>query len=196
MTRSTVILRAAERVQVPWKNGGGTTCVLATHPPSASADAWDWRVSMAEVATPGPFSYFEAVDRTLLLLSGTLDLAIGEGAGGERLQAGDVVRFAGDVPTFGTPVDGWATDLNIMVRRGQWRVAVERFGPSEAPQQLLLFGESSLLFFADGGRMDDADLSAHDGVLLRGGQGEAVHVETRGSLYLVSFLPMDQSASA
>ncbi|MFN9927385.1 MAG: HutD family protein, partial [Phenylobacterium sp.] len=59
------LLRAADRLAVPWKNGGGITRELAVWPPGASFDDFVWRVSMAEVHQDGPFSSFPGVDRIL-----------------------------------------------------------------------------------------------------------------------------------
>lgn len=71
------ILRASEYKTMPWKNGGGVTVEIAIHPPGASVDAFDWRVSMATVAQDGPFSSFPGVDRTLAIIEGNgLALAI------------------------------------------------------------------------------------------------------------------------
>lgn len=76
------ILRASEYKTMPWKNGGGVTVEIAIHPPSASMDAFDWRISMATVAQDGPFSSFPGIDRTLAIIEGNgMALAI---AGDER----------------------------------------------------------------------------------------------------------------
>ena len=57
----------------PWKNGDGVTRTLATDrrvdTTIAAADSdWNWRISVADIETSGPFSTFEQVDRTLILL--------------------------------------------------------------------------------------------------------------------------------
>lgn len=54
------IIRASEYKTMPWKNGGGVTVEIAIHPPGASVNAFDWRISMATVAQDGPFSSFPA----------------------------------------------------------------------------------------------------------------------------------------
>jgi environmental stress-induced protein Ves len=71
-----VILRAAQRAPVPWKNGGGLTREVAVYPPTSDLGSFDWRVSMAEVRGAGPFSLFPGVDRRLAVLEGRLRLAI------------------------------------------------------------------------------------------------------------------------
>src|ERR1700760_358654 len=67
---SLSILRASERKAVPWKNGGGVTHEIAAQPPGADMSSFDWRISSAVGASEGPFSVFEGIDRTLLVLSG------------------------------------------------------------------------------------------------------------------------------
>ena len=56
--------------RMPWKNGGGSTDEIATYPRGAGLDAFDWRVSIAHVASDGPFSRFPGVERTITLLEG------------------------------------------------------------------------------------------------------------------------------
>ncbi len=64
------ILKAENHRRMPWKNGGGVTVEIAIHPQGASVDDFDWRVSMATVASDGPFSVFPGIDRTLSVLEG------------------------------------------------------------------------------------------------------------------------------
>jgi uncharacterized protein len=119
------ILREADRVAVPWKNGGGVTREVAVWPPVAGMDDFLWRVSIAEVLEAGPFSYFDAVDRTLMVLRGHLVLAFTDFE--IDLQPGDdPFAFQGDEPCTGTPFGGPAIDLNVMVRRGRVLASVER----------------------------------------------------------------------
>ena len=75
-----LILRARERVAVPWKNGGGVTRTVAVHPPGSDLKTFDWRVSIAEVRSSGPFSVFSGVERHMAVLSGRLSLSIDGGA--------------------------------------------------------------------------------------------------------------------
>ena len=103
----------------PWKNGGGSTIEIACQPPGAGMDTFDWRVSIATIATAGPFSSFPGVDRTILLLAGA----------GVRLQAAGIDHrldtpfapfvFAGDVALDCAPLGGASTDFNVMTRRGR-----------------------------------------------------------------------------
>ena len=64
------LLRNADHRRMPWKNGGGETVEVIVHPEGASLSDFGWRVSMASVASDGPFSVFPGIDRTLAVLSG------------------------------------------------------------------------------------------------------------------------------
>ena len=64
------ILRAANYKVMPWKNGLGSTTEIAIFPANAKLDDFDWRVSMAQVTSDGPFSSFPGIDRTLLVIDG------------------------------------------------------------------------------------------------------------------------------
>jgi hypothetical protein len=119
------LLRAADRIAAPWKNGGGVTREVALSPPNASMDDFDWRISIAEVRTAGPFSQFDGVDRTLTILQGRLLLRLDDRSV-ELSQDSTPFVFAGDVACDGTPVDGPVTDLNVMVRRGRFTARTER----------------------------------------------------------------------
>lgn len=110
------ILRAADYKTMPWKNGMGSTTEIAISPADAKLDDFDWRVSMAQVASDGPFSSFAAIDRTLLVLEGNgLDLSVTEQPT-MRIDRDTIHSFPGDQPTSATLVDGPIVDLNVMSR--------------------------------------------------------------------------------
>lgn len=125
------IQRAAGRAEMQWKNGGGVTQEVAVSPPGSGFADFNWRISIATVTAGGPFSVFPTTDRELVVLKGTLRLAI-EGRGEVVVQPGSSsVRFAGDVPCIGEPQDAPVTDVNVMTRRGEFSsrttwLAVER----------------------------------------------------------------------
>lgn len=106
---------------MPWKNGGGITHEVAVSPPAAGLADFDWRISMAEVASDGPFSRFEGVDRTLCLMRGAgMILTLPEER--RQLTAGDpMIRFPGEAEVMARLSDGPILDLNIMTRRARLR---------------------------------------------------------------------------
>lgn len=110
----------------PWKNGGGVTREIVCQPPGAGMDAFDWRVSIAHIASNGPFSRFEQVDRVITLLEGAgVHLRSSDGAWEHRLdQAWQPFAFAGEAPVQGDLIAGDCHDFNVMVRRGRCRAQV------------------------------------------------------------------------
>jgi environmental stress-induced protein Ves len=126
------VLRSDEYVRMPWKNGGGETSEVAVSPSHASLDTLDWRISLASVATDGPFSKFRGVVRTLCVLEGA---GIRLYVGGEQtqllLESSDPYTFDGEIDTTATLVAGPIVDLNVMSRRSGFRHTVKRCERSE-----------------------------------------------------------------
>jgi hypothetical protein len=160
------ILRWRDRVATPWKNGGGTTAQIATHPPGAALNDFDWRVSVADVREGGPFSRFDGIDRKLALLKGALSLTI-EGRGTIALTPeSPPLEFSGDMKTEAVLMSDAAQDLNVMTRRG---VAIstmtrEKSGgalTAEAPVCFAYFLSNAII---SGGR-DEFVLEAGDAVM-------------------------------
>ncbi|HVZ92059.1 MAG TPA: HutD family protein [Rhizomicrobium sp.] len=119
------LLPAAGRRAVPWKNGGGLTLPVATDPAEAGFDDFHWRVSIAEIGKPGPFSRFEGVDRALVVLAGRLRLIFDDRTvvlGPESEPA----LFPGEAHCVGAPLGGHSKDLNVMTRRGRASARLDR----------------------------------------------------------------------
>ncbi|WP_215905711.1 HutD family protein [Thalassospira sp. TSL5-1] len=114
------ILRASDYRRMPWKNGGGETVEIAVYPANAGLDDFAWRISMAKVASDGPFSSFPGIDRTLSILEGAgMTLVIGDQAPVTLTHDTPPYPFAADIPTSAMLVDGPITDLNVMTRRNR-----------------------------------------------------------------------------
>ena len=107
---------------VAWKNGGGSTRELACWPPGAGMDSFAWRVSVATIARPGPFSAFPGVDRQIMLLEGDgVQLQAGAGQWQHALtQRWAPFAFSGKEPVDCRMLGGVSTDFNLMLRRGEW----------------------------------------------------------------------------
>jgi environmental stress-induced protein Ves len=121
-----VILRAADRVAVPWKNGGGLTREVAVHPPGSTLANFAWRVSLAEVRTGGPFSTFTGIDRQMAVLSGRLELSIADREPLTLCADSDPVAFAGELPVSSEPLQSPVLDLNVMTRRAAFAARLRR----------------------------------------------------------------------
>ncbi len=113
------VIRQTSFTAVPWKNGGGVTHEAIRVPPSG--DPFQWRVSIAEIGTSGPFSDFAGYHRFMVLLRGAgvvLRFSAPRGAGPEARDlrvVGDLVEFDGALATHCDLVDGACVDLNLMV---------------------------------------------------------------------------------
>jgi environmental stress-induced protein Ves len=120
------IVRAADYRRMPWKNGGGSTTEVAIFPADATLDTFDWRISMAHVAMPGPFSRFPGIDRTLAVIEGRGIWLTVDGVTVKLEQASPPYFFRGDIDASATLIDGPIDDLNIMSRRTRYRHRMTR----------------------------------------------------------------------
>ncbi|WP_448953460.1 HutD/Ves family protein [Labrys neptuniae] len=121
------LIRFADLTPKPWKNGGGTTTEIAVSPEGAGFDDFDWRLSVAEVASDGPFSVFPEIDRTLTLIEGNgLTMAIAGREAVTLTTTAAPLAFPGDVPVSASLVDGPIRDFNVMSRRGRFSHEVQR----------------------------------------------------------------------
>jgi uncharacterized protein len=121
------IIRAADYRRMRWKNGGGETIEIVVSPPDSSLDDFHWRVSMAHVASAGPFSHFAGVDRTLAVIAGD-GIALALGGRGEVQLTHETPPhvFPGDLPVDARLLGGPIDDLNVMSRRGRYRHLLSR----------------------------------------------------------------------
>jgi environmental stress-induced protein Ves len=160
------VIRARDCRVMPWKNGGGSTTEVATGPAGASLDAFDWRVSMADVATDGPFSHFAGIDRTLAVIRGSgLLLSIGDEAPVTVTIESEPIAFEGDAPTSARLVAGEITDLNVMTRRGRYSSQMTRlrrpvacdFGGNDIAVLVSLNGDTTIVSDRDRQILGDGD---------------------------------------
>ena len=116
---------------MPWKNGLGTTTQLAIHPPFASLDSFEWRVSIARVRGSAPFSTFDGVERCLAMLRGEMTLLRNDAAPLHLTTESPPVSFAGNMSAEGRVESDTALDLNLMYRPAQWTATMHRIRLAE-----------------------------------------------------------------
>jgi uncharacterized protein len=185
------ILRSADHKRMPWKNGGGETVEIAISPQGAGLADFDWRVSMATVASDGPFSVFPGIDRTLSILEGNGMRLLIEGRDPVVLtRESDPLAFAADIAVSATLPDGAITDLNVMTRRSTLRHAVARIEIDGEKRQEFTRG-SFMLFCASGTVTVDAgperiELGAGDALLFEEGGSDALSLDGRALCYAIS----------
>jgi len=121
-----LVVRTADAPRVRWRNDGGWTREIMRSP--SAGEQFDWRVSIAEVETVGPFSAFDGYDRVLVLLEGAgMDLRFVDDGRTVHLRPDERrARFAGEAPITATLVDGPTTDFNLIWRRDSF-VATARY---------------------------------------------------------------------
>jgi environmental stress-induced protein Ves len=154
------IIRAADLKAVPWKNGGGATREIAASPKGAAFDAFDWRVSVADVSAAGAFSVFEGIDRVLTLIEGKEMVLIDSDGPEYVLSRWDSVAFAGESSISAELPHGPTRDLNLMLRRDRvsGKVTVRRAAETLQVEQGSVVLVCALGEFAvDGERLAQGD---------------------------------------
>ena len=112
------VLRLADVAAKPWRNGGGITRDLLAWP---ARDAWQVRISVAEVARDGPFSAYPGINRWFAVVQGAgVVLHFADNA--RRLApASPPLHFDGASAPGCTLIDGATLDLNLLVRHDAGR---------------------------------------------------------------------------
>lgn len=184
------ILRAATHKRMPWKNGGGETVEIAVFPKTSTLGDFDWRVSMATVATDGPFSIFERIDRTLSILTGDgMSLAIDGREPVMLTTASEPLAFAADVAVSATLPGSAITDLNVMTRRGRLVHDVERLAVEGAknvhvqPGTVLLLCRDGSIACCHAG--EETALEHDDALLFQIDSETSLSLSGRATCYLI-----------
>ncbi|MDQ0032016.1 HutD/Ves family protein [Arthrobacter bambusae] len=197
------IIRFAELKPEPWRNGGGVTRELASHPKAASAQdgAWDWRVSIADVGSAGEFSTFPGMERVLTVIDGELLLLTVDGQE-HPLEKYRPFRFSGEAASASALPTGDIRDLNVIARAGEFKgytsiieLSKKRAHPVfEGQLAVLLEGKASVSPGADPAETADgsegepdvetAELARYDAVV--GSDTRSPEILGRGFLAVIS----------
>ncbi|SEH80002.1 hypothetical protein SAMN05660691_01522 [Rheinheimera pacifica] len=130
-----------------WQNGGGITHQLCRQD---DANGMLWRLSIAEVASDGPFSRFDNIDRIILLLTGEGFCLHGVGDNPQVLDAPLMpFSFAGETTIHCSLVNGAVRDFNLMTRRDAVQAQLQVLTISSAVQTLPL-SPQTLIYIASG----------------------------------------------
>lgn len=118
------LLHPSDYRRMRWKNGGGWTMELAKSP-DGDGDAFDWRISIADIESSGPFSTFAGYDRVIGLLEGIgMELRF-DTAESVRLERRlQFTRFSGEWQTEGVLISGPVRDFNVIVKRDAFSAEV------------------------------------------------------------------------
>ncbi|MGW5421731.1 HutD/Ves family protein [Streptomyces sp. NPDC003943] len=172
------LLRAHDRPATPWRNGGGVTREVAAGPAEAGLDDFVWRVSLADVATGGPFSAFPGVDRVITVVDGPgMELTV-DGTPHTVADPYEPFAFSGDAATGCRLLGGPIVDFNVMTRRDAATadVRVEREEFTVAPRsgtQTLVIALAGTATAAEPG----VTLDRFDAILLPADEAAVFHVD-------------------
>ncbi len=171
---SLELLTTTDFGRVPWANGRGTTLELVRREDAAGALLF--RLSVADVVEPGPFSPLPGIDRVITLIDGAgFDLDFGGVQPGETLRPFEPVAFSGDWSTSASAVHGPSKDFNVMTARGKVTAEVETISSAAT----VAAGPFAYVYVARG----QIDVSARD-TEVTAASGELICVEGEEALTL------------
>ena len=109
------IIRLEDVPPQRWFNGGGWTREIAL---GGDAADWDWRLSVADVETDGPFSRLPGIEREIHLLEGAgMQFDFEDGEAFALTPENPRLRFDGGRALHSRLLDGPTRDFNLMWRR-------------------------------------------------------------------------------
>ncbi|MBS1118109.1 MAG: hypothetical protein H6Q90_337 [Deltaproteobacteria bacterium] len=121
------VIAPSQWLRQPWRNGGGTTAEVVRWP--LEAEDYEVRVSVAEVAHPGPFSMFPGYRRWSVLLTRPEIELVTPDAAYLLDTVGDLVELDGTTPVTAVLPGGPTRLLNVLGKPGT-SVGI---GPSRKP---------------------------------------------------------------
>src|ERR1700722_20231437 len=146
---------------MPWRNGMGVTREIAREP--AVGEDFQWRLSLATVASSGPFSSYAGYRRSVTLIEGEgFQLQVGALDPWVLDRVGATALFPGDDSALCTLLNGPSTDISLMVRDPGSILSVVRIQGGAPLTVPLDAGALKAVFCL---RTDTSLLSANDPVL-------------------------------
>jgi len=157
------LIRADQYTKMLWKNGAGFTLEIAR---SQGEGDFEWRISMADVTTSGPFSLFPNKQRIISVLDGQGMVLQVDDLAAKTLNQGDIFAFHGESQVQSELVDGAIRDLNLIYDPAKFHARFQRVDSTEA--QTFLSSADLIFIFNQGGEtevnVDDhsVQLAAHE----------------------------------
>jgi len=142
MKQDMKIIRQRDYATVPWKNGRGVTRQIHR---SFVGDALEWRLSLAQVRSDGPFSHFRGLERILTVVEGQGMRLVGSDGEIDAMSLCPV-RFSGDTDVMGycrsRPIENFNVIFNPELIEAHVRVV---FNPEDT--DLICSGSETLAIF-------------------------------------------------
>ncbi|MCP1650506.1 HutD/Ves family protein [Pseudomonas nitroreducens] len=118
------ILRAADYPAMPWKNGAGTTREIVRDA-GDGLEGFGWRMSIADVGAPGPFSAFSGYQRVISVLEGEGMRLQVDGVDSRDLKALDAFAFDGASTVDCSLLGGAIRDFNLIYSPTRYRARLQ-----------------------------------------------------------------------
>jgi environmental stress-induced protein Ves len=176
---------------MPWKNGAGSTTELRIAPEGASLQSgFDWRISLAQVPTSGPFSSFPNYQRTIMLLRGDPMRLVHQGQGEHLLEPFQPYDFHGAWQTEGILTGRPVEDFNVMVRDGFGKAHVDVQNGLENPIFPLQNGSLQFIYSCRGAitvqmQNQTYKLGEQHSILIEDSCNTTLHAESTSSTAII-----------
>ena len=139
------VFKADQYTKMLWKNGAGYTLEIARNVGDAD---FDWRISMADVTTSGPFSLFPNKQRIISVLNGQGMVLHVDNLPAKTLKQGDIFAFHGESQVHSELVDGVIRDLNLIYDPAKFHARFQRVDGTE--EQTFLSSADLIFIFNNG----------------------------------------------
>ncbi|MFV7501563.1 HutD family protein [Acinetobacter pittii] len=148
------LIRADQYTKMLWKNGAGFTLEIARS--QGEAD-FDWRISMADVTTSGPFSLFPNKQRIISVLDGQGMVLHVDDLPAKKLNQGDIFAFDGESHVQSELVDGAIRDLNLIYDPAKFHARFQWL--NDAAEQTFISSADLIFIFNHG---DEKEVNVDD----------------------------------
>ncbi len=149
------LIRADQYTKMLWKNGAGFTLEIARS--QGEAD-FDWRISMADVTTSGPFSLFLSKQRIISVLDGQGMVLHVDDLPAKKLNQGDIFAFHGESQVKSELVDGAIRDLNLIYDPAKFHARFQRL--NDTAKQIFI-SSADLIFIFNQGAETEVNVDDH-----------------------------------
>lgn len=145
------VLKADQYTKMLWKNGAGYTLEIAR---SQGEIEFDWRISMADVTTSGPFSTFPNKQRIITVLDGKgIELHVDD-LPARSLKLGDIFAFHGESQVHSELVNGAIRDLNLIYDPAKFHARFQWL--NDATEQAFISSADLIFIFNSGSDIEVA----------------------------------------
>ena len=165
------VIRQAEFVEGPWRNGRGVSWEIAALREPGASD-FSWRFAKARIDGDVPFSVYPGMDRVFMQISGDgLDLEFGDGRVLAVHESFVPHQFSCDAPLTCKLRGGACFDLNLFVARGVFAADAHVMAGAG---ELVVSGHDAVVFALQG----QCDMAA-DGARAHLAEGDAAVVSAQ-----------------